>query len=549
MRFLAVFVLSAMFVTCAAGLWWLLPARPRFTLPVGNQEIFAGFSPDGQTVATLALVKKGNLDLQKHDVTFSVVGGPVRLWDVNTGRERCQFADGWYVNRVLFSPDSKLAAVLGYRDGQCAIWDTANGQQRLTVATRGQEVQPFSNFPPDVALSSDGRSLAVISPDGDLQLWDLSTGRLRTTVADVRCFALAPDGKTIAAAEHFLAGYQVVTLREVATGDVRKTLAGLVPYASTMAFSADGRHLAVGTFAVFRDRQWGELQPRVQRWSIETGQPEAPINMTERFPSGVENLHYGGDGSMLMTGHRMSSVLWDVASNPPKKVLDLVGLGTLNSDATLLACEQGDPINLMLAMVFRNSQIKLVDLPSWRERSLGGSSIRNCTPIGFSPDSKVLVVSKRNEVGPVALAPWLADVFETLSVRGAWTFNVNGTFVFVDVATRRVLGTAARPFVSYGTYFAPDGRTVAFNDWSGQLWDRVSAAPWQRIIGLASLPIGLVLLIGLYRFLRDKTICAPNEAGRRMRWWHALVPLACAGFQCCVPLSLVLGSSKFSSEF
>ena len=198
--------------------------------------------------------------------------------------------------------------------------------------------------------------------------------------------------------------------------------------------------------------------------------------MTERFPSDVENLHYGGDGSVLITGHRMSSALWDVASNPPKKVLDLVGVGTLNADGTLLACEQGESINLILTMVFRNSQIKLVDLPSWRERALGSSSIGNCTPIGFSPDSKVLVVSKRHEGGPLALTPWLAQVIDTLSVRGAWTFNVKSTFLFVDVATGRVLGTATRPVVTYGTYFAPDGRTVALNEptnqaWNGQLWD------------------------------------------------------------------------------
>ena len=274
MRFLAVFVLLAIFAISAAGLWWLLPAGPRLTLPVGNQAVFAGFLPDGQAVATLTLPKNG--------MVFGEICGPVRLWDVKTGHQRRQFADGLKYFDVLFSPDGKLAATVNWVDGQCAIWDTANGQQRFTVATRPQWRQ-YWNSPPPVAFSADGQSLAVPSPEWDMQLWDLPSGRLRTTVPSVRCFAFAPDGKTIAAAEHFVAGYQVVTLRDVDTGDVRKTLAGPVPSVSSIAFSPDGLHLAAGTFKVFPGGRWGELQPQVQRWLIETGQPEVADHHDRAF--------------------------------------------------------------------------------------------------------------------------------------------------------------------------------------------------------------------------------------------------------------------------
>lgn len=187
MRFLAVFVLLAIFAISAAGLWWLLPAGPRLTLPVGNQAAFAGFLPDGQTVATKTL--------PQNRMVFGEVGGPVRLWDVKTGRQRRQFADGLKYFDVLFSPDSKLAATVNWVDGQCEIWDTANGQQRFTVATRRQAGPSFFNSPPPVAFSADARSLAVPSPDWDLQLWDLPSGRLRMTVPSVRCFALRPTAR------------------------------------------------------------------------------------------------------------------------------------------------------------------------------------------------------------------------------------------------------------------------------------------------------------------------------------------------------------------
>ena len=53
-----------------------------------------------------------------------------------------------------------------------------------------------------VAISPDGRTLATGSEDGAVKLWDLSTGKLWTTLsahtAAVNAAVFAPDGKTLA---------------------------------------------------------------------------------------------------------------------------------------------------------------------------------------------------------------------------------------------------------------------------------------------------------------------------------------------------------------
>jgi WD40 repeat protein len=335
-------VTLVVFLLSATGLWWFLPTRPRLTLAAGKQDVFAGFSPDSHWVATLTMPKKGNWD-----ENFGVIGGPVRLWDVHTGQERLQLAADWQSIRLLpFSPDSKLVATVS-EDGRCALWDTETGQVQFTMRTTppGMGI----DHPPDVRFGPDGLSLAVVSPNGeDLQLWDVPSGQIRTMMPGVRCFAYAPDGKAVAVAENatgtmrpwqsallaFLAtlgsplplpsqalheSHQVVKIRDLTTGQPLITLPGFVRFAASMAFSPDGRYLAVGTHST--GGQFGMECAEVRCWDITTGQEQTQFKITEvGFGplSTVVDLHYSGDGQTLITKHAIGSILWDITGNPPK---------------------------------------------------------------------------------------------------------------------------------------------------------------------------------------------------------------------------------------
>ncbi|HEV3263501.1 MAG TPA: protein kinase, partial [Gemmataceae bacterium] len=94
--------------------------------------------------------------------------GPVRLWDVVTGREvaRLEGHDKDSID-VAFDPDGSLLATTGI-DGTVRLWDVAT---RTPVAV----LRGHTDFVWRVAFSADGKLLASCSHDKTICLWDAQT--------------------------------------------------------------------------------------------------------------------------------------------------------------------------------------------------------------------------------------------------------------------------------------------------------------------------------------------------------------------------------------
>jgi WD40 repeat protein len=86
---------------------------------------------------------------------------------VRTGKERATLKGHTEVVRsVAYSPDGKTLASLS--PGAVKLWDVQTGKERAALPTKSAIC---------VAFSPDGRTLASGSGDGTIRLWDLATGK------------------------------------------------------------------------------------------------------------------------------------------------------------------------------------------------------------------------------------------------------------------------------------------------------------------------------------------------------------------------------------
>lgn len=142
----------------AVQLWDRATNQVTATYPAGSLfDAMMAFSPNGRILAV------------------GSVFGAVELWDTVTGalvRTLPAADNSPTAASVAFSPDGKIVAV-----GNAAglhLWDAATGRSAGSL--------PVGDAADAVAFSPDGAMLAVGTGDGVIQLWDMATGRLTTTL-------------------------------------------------------------------------------------------------------------------------------------------------------------------------------------------------------------------------------------------------------------------------------------------------------------------------------------------------------------------------------
>jgi RNA polymerase sigma factor (sigma-70 family) len=247
----------------ALQVWDVTSGKERRRFPVnemGGAQPLA-VTPDGQTAALAA------------------AGGTVVAIDLTTGQERQRLkGQAEFLSGAAFAPDSRTLTVWG-NDDIIHRWDVTTGREvgtfsvlaAIRQAAPGDPGVPLPAKPgrapvlvDAASVSSDGRFIAVVTQRtagsvaagaiavatnqaGVVTIHELATGRLLRTLADLpsytRTVALSPDGRTLAWGDY---RRPLIHLVEVATGRERHQFTGHRGGISCLAFSADGRTLVSG---------------------------------------------------------------------------------------------------------------------------------------------------------------------------------------------------------------------------------------------------------------------------------------------------------------
>jgi WD40 repeat protein len=186
--------------------------------------------------------------------------GTVTLTDVVTLREIATFpaVPKGPVFAVAFVPGSRILVVSG--DRFLAGVDTGDGY-RVTPLPGHEDAVWLPT------ISSDGRRMATTGAPGAVRLWDLRAGLPigRSSLhhlSDFSDVALSPDGRTLAV---LLPGTGI-ELVDAATLRSGPTMAGSETALRFVRFTDDGRHIIADAGAA-----------RVRVWSVETGRPVGTV--------------------------------------------------------------------------------------------------------------------------------------------------------------------------------------------------------------------------------------------------------------------------------
>jgi WD40 repeat protein len=302
------------------------------------------------------------------------------VWDATTGKElhRLPVRISLRIGAGLdVSPNGTTLATVELRGSEAteiSLWDLQSGKKTRTLSLPPpKDAELADRGGPMVRFAPNGKSLAITRGGaGTFHLLDLETGKVRASFGDIRTgiasLAYSPDGKTLAIGTDN-PGLQ---LWDIATGNM---IHGMVDMAFATAFSPDGKMVAAGK------RDWIKLFDPAS--GAELGSLEAKMD-------GVMGLSFTPDSKTLVSCGQDGKVrIWDIDAKKNRFILD----SRMSGGRSMALSRDGKTV----AIGTDGSAVRLWSVLTGKElfpQYEGHDSWFNC--LAFSPDGKTLVSGEFN---------------------------------------------------------------------------------------------------------------------------------------------------------
>ena len=314
----------------------------------------------------------------------------------------------------------------------------------------------------EITYSPDGELLAVASSIG-VWLYDARTGAelslINGTTHGVTSIAFSPDGRTLAIGDNW--PNKTIRLWDITTGTHKATLDGETASGESVAFSPDGRTLASLSY----DRS-------VRLWDVATGALKVTLDEHRHWitRSRVTSVAFTPNGRTLATGNKDGSIrLWDAATGAEKLTLE----GHKNRVNNVAFSPDG----ATLASAGRDNTVRLWDVETGRHKLKLVGHTTWVNSVVYSPDGLTIASASNDST----LRLWDAMTGARQRILKGHSYGIN------SIA------------------FSPDGKTLASGSWDYtiRLWDAVTGDHKQTIGGHTGLvesvafsPDGRTLAIG-----------------------------------------------------